>query len=300
MFVRYMAGEGEKYLWEEDDPNVFQRVEGCSYYKKCIYLYPTENEMPSLWLWVVGHEKSDPLKFAENRVWRTRLILHFCVKGKGYYNGELITPGPAFVSWPLIPHSIAADPNDPFEFYWLMIRGEEVVPFAKKMGLDPLNLIFPCDYIGEIVPLLEHYIHLDHKKIDLLDYSTALMKMAFSFQKKSVADDSNGQSSGKHYNNYVELGKHFLHDNNFSLSVSELSNMLGISPKHFNRVFKEAVGISPKQYIMERRLELALTLLRNGMLPTEVATIVGYQDYTLFYRAFTKQYGIAPKNIKNV
>ena len=112
MFVRYMAGEGEKYLWEEDDPNVFQRVEGCSYYKKCIYLYPTENEMPSLWLWVVGHEKSDPLKFAENRVWRTRLILHFCVKGKGYYNGELITPGTAFVSWSLIPHSIAADPND--------------------------------------------------------------------------------------------------------------------------------------------------------------------------------------------
>ncbi|MBO5293753.1 MAG: helix-turn-helix domain-containing protein [Clostridia bacterium] len=300
MFVRYMAGEGEKYLWEEDDSNVFKKIEGCSYYKKCVYLYPTEKEMPSLWLWVVGHEKSDPLKFAENRVWRTRLILHFCVKGKGFYNGEPITPGTAFVSWPLIPHSIAADPNDPFEFYWLMIRGEEVVPFAKKMGLDPLNLIFPCDYIGEIVPLLEHYIHLDHKKIDLLDYSTALMKMAFSFQKKSVADNSEGQSSGKHYNNYVELGKHFLHDNNFSLSVSELSNMLGISPKHFNRVFKEAVGISPKQYIMERRLELALTLLRNGMLPTEVATIVGYQDYTLFYRAFTKQYGIAPKNIKNV
>lgn len=300
MFVRYMAGEGEKYLWEEDDSNVFQKVEACPYYKKCVYLYPTENHPPAVWLWVVGHEKADPLKVAENRVWRTRLIFHFCVKGRGYYNGELITPGTAFVSWPLMPHSIASDPNDPFEFYWLMIRGEEVVPFAKKMGLDPLKLIFPCDYIDEVIPLLEHYIHLDHKKIDLLDYSNALMKMVFSFQKKSVTDDANGYLANKHHNSYVDLSKHYLHDNNFSLSVQELANMLGISAKHYNRVFKDVVGISPKQYIMERRMELAMTLLRNGLTPTEVAGIIGYKDYALFYRAFTKQYGVTPKSIRNV
>ena len=141
---------------------------------------------------------------------------------------------------------------------------------------------------------------MDHKKIDLLDYSNALMKMVFSFQKKSVTDDANGYLSDKHHNNYVDLSKHFLHDNNFSLSVQELANMLGISAKHYNRVFKDVVGISPKQYIMERRMELAMTLLRNGLTPTEVANIIGYKDYALFYRAFTRQYGVTPKSIRNM
>ena len=76
--------------------------------------------------------------------------------------------------------------------------------------------------------------------------------------------------------------------------------MLGLSAKHYNRVFKEVVGITPKQYIMERRMELAMTLLRNGLTPTEVAHIIGYKDYALFYRAFTRQYGVTPKSIKNM
>ena len=45
------------------------------------------------------------------------------------------------------------------------------------MGLDPLKLVFPCDYIDDVIPLLEHYIHLDHKKIDLLNKEIELIAL---------------------------------------------------------------------------------------------------------------------------
>lgn len=295
MFVRYLVGEGEKNLWEDESPEIFKKIEKATYYQRCIYLYPSLNERPPVWLWVVGHEKADPTKAEYNRVWRTRLVLHFCVKGKGYYNGELITPGMAFLSWPMMPHSMVADPEDPFEYYWMMVRGEDTVPFAKQMGFSATKLIFPCDYINEVVPLLEHYINMDHSKISLLDYTDSLMRMVFSCQKKTREAFPNiSKRNSANYAHYVDLSKHFLYDNNFAVSVQEVAEMLGVSPKHFNRVFHDVVGIPPKQYITEQRLELGVTLLKNGMSPVEVSNVLRYTDYAMFYRAFKKRYGVSP------
>ncbi len=296
MFIRYLAGKGEEYLWEEETSAVFHRVDHAPYFQKCIYLYPSENENPPVWLWVAGYEKASPLKLAENRVWRTRLVLHFCVSGKGYYNGEPILPGTAFLSWPMMPHSIAADPEDPFEYYWVMIRGDNIIPFVKEMGFSPDRLIFPCDYIPEVVPLLRHYIlNVDHSKIDLREYTDALLRMIFSCQKNAAKNRAMKQNSASQcYNNYVDLSKHYLHDTNYSISIQRLAQMLAISPKHLNYVFKKVTGISPKQYITERRMGLGKSLLKDGMPPTEVAKVLKYSDYVMFYRAFTKQYGIPP------
>ena len=140
MFVRYLAGEEEKYLWEDESPEVFQKIQNIPYYQRCIYLYPSMAASPPVWLWVVGHEKAGPSKAEYNRVWRTRLVLHFVVKGKGYYNGELVTAGMSFLSWPMMPHSMVADPDDPFEYYWVMVRGADTVPFVKKMGFSPSKI----------------------------------------------------------------------------------------------------------------------------------------------------------------
>ncbi|MBQ3640242.1 MAG: helix-turn-helix domain-containing protein [Clostridia bacterium] len=296
MFVRYLAGRGEEYLWEEKTPAVFRRVDHAPYYQKCVYLYPSENEQPPLWLWVAGYEKASPTKAAVNRVWRTRLVLHFCVRGKGTYNGEPITAGTAFLSWPMLPHTMLADPDDPFEYYWVMIRGENIVPFVKGMGFSPDRLVFPCDYITEVVPLLKHFIlEVDHSKIDLQEYTDAMLRMIFSCQK-SIFESNREKQKGvsQCYNDYVNLSKHYLHDTNYSISIQKLAQMLSISPKHLNYVFKKVTGISPKQYITERRMGLAKSLLNDGMLPTEVSKVLKYSDYVMFYRAFIKQYGIPP------
>ena len=295
MVVRYLAGEGEKYLWEDESPEVFQKITSAPYYQRCVYLYPSTGEQPPVWLWVVGHEKADPSKAEYNRVWRTRMVLHFCVKGKGYYNGELITPGMAFLSWPMMPHSMVADPEDPFEYYWVMVRGADTVPLAKKMGFSSARLVMPCSYLDEVVPLLERYITMDHSKVSIEEYSDALMRMVFSFQKKEAERAlEKPVRENLSYAHYVDFSKHFLYDNNFAVSVQDVAKMLGISPKHFNRIFHEVVGIPPKQYITDRRLELGATLLKNGMSPVEVSGVLRYGDYAMFYRAFKKKYGVPP------
>ena len=167
MFTHYAAGEGEKFVWAAEDPSVFCKVENLPFYKKYVYLYPFENENPPMWLWVVGHEKADPTKALYNRVRQSCLIIHFCIGGKGYYNDQPITPGTMFICWPGIKHSLVADPTDPFEFYWLALRGDAMLQTVQKMGFQSTKLISRCNYVIEVAQLLDHYINLDHTKIDL-------------------------------------------------------------------------------------------------------------------------------------
>lgn len=61
------------------------------------------------------------------------------------------------------------------------------------------------------------------------------------------------------------------------------------------RIFRQKLGVSFYQYVIQRRLNMAKTLLLSGSRPQEVYEKCGFPDYTCFYRAFRKEYCISPK-----
>jgi AraC-like DNA-binding protein len=63
------------------------------------------------------------------------------------------------------------------------------------------------------------------------------------------------------------------------LTLTDLAGIACLSPYHFSRSFKEAVGIGPQRYVMQRRLERAKTLIRRTNQPlAEIAHQVGLCD----------------------
>lgn len=82
-----------------------------------------------------------------------------------------------------------------------------------------------------------------------------------------------------------------------TLSVAQLAAQCGISEVYFRRLFFELFGISPKAYIIEKRMEYAVQLLASGELAiSQVATRCGYPEPCHFSREFKKRYGVPPKN----
>jgi AraC-like DNA-binding protein len=77
-------------------------------------------------------------------------------------------------------------------------------------------------------------------------------------------------------------------------SVPELATMAKCTPDHFIRLFREATGTTPHQYLIERRLQRAVTLLANGERPSDVATILGFYDASAFTRAFKRRFNVPP------
>ncbi len=81
------------------------------------------------------------------------------------------------------------------------------------------------------------------------------------------------------------------------LGVDDLSRTAGISRAHFSRRFREALGLSPYQYLQRVRIDRARELLGRGHGVTEAALSVGYRDLGRFARAFRRQVGCAPSDV---
>jgi AraC family transcriptional regulator, exoenzyme S synthesis regulatory protein ExsA len=83
---------------------------------------------------------------------------------------------------------------------------------------------------------------------------------------------------------------------NKPLTVEDYAYLTGRSLSTFNRDFKRQFQISPKKWLMDRRLEKAHDLLaRNRTSVTEIAFDVGYENFSHFIKAFHKKFGISPK-----
>jgi AraC family transcriptional regulator len=79
------------------------------------------------------------------------------------------------------------------------------------------------------------------------------------------------------------------------LSLTVLADIACLSPYHFSRSFKEAIGVGPQRYVIQRRLERAKTLLRRTREPLAlIALEAGFGDQSHFTTIFHREMGVTP------
>jgi AraC-like DNA-binding protein len=79
------------------------------------------------------------------------------------------------------------------------------------------------------------------------------------------------------------------------LDVEALARGAHMSAGHLSRAFRRAYGESPYGYLMTRRIERAMALLRRGDVSvTEVCFAVGYSSLGTFTTRFTELVGVSP------
>ena len=79
------------------------------------------------------------------------------------------------------------------------------------------------------------------------------------------------------------------------LSLSELANLIGRSPRQFSSLFKRSFGTTPHQYLLEARLSEGARLLGQGGTDiAEVAFSLGFCSQSHFASAFRRAYAMTP------
>lgn len=81
--------------------------------------------------------------------------------------------------------------------------------------------------------------------------------------------------------------------------VSRLAEVSGVSQAYFARSFKRAFGLPPHRYLLTRRIERAIALLRDtDMSITEIAFETGWQSLGTFGRIFHDVTGLSPGGMR--
>ena len=84
------------------------------------------------------------------------------------------------------------------------------------------------------------------------------------------------------------------------INIREVSRRFFVSESTVSHLFKQKMGVSFYRYVTQRRLIAAKTLIEKGTLLEQVAAETGFQDYSGFYRAFRQEYGISPRQYRNL
>lgn len=83
------------------------------------------------------------------------------------------------------------------------------------------------------------------------------------------------------------------------LSLAELASVINISPTYFASLFKQAMGISPHQYVIQQRVERAkLMLSKTDLAIADIALQVGFSSQSHLTQQFKRFTGMTPKQVR--
>ncbi|MEZ4923849.1 MAG: AraC family transcriptional regulator [Crocinitomicaceae bacterium] len=167
--------------------------------------------------------------------------------------------------------------------------------------IECINHQIPFGKVGNYKPDLHNRIlQLANGKFDKLHDRLILEGMIYEIMSYVVEnfDQKKAKVSSIHYKTMSDFCK-LISSNPFSpLALSEIPSKFGMSESSFYKVFKSLYGISPKQFILDKKLIAAKKILESESISVkEVAFRSGYESISSFSRVFKKRFGLRPGEV---
>lgn len=266
-------------------------------------VFPSENFV-DLSFFQCGREKCSP-SHSFGPAARNHYLFHYVISGTGKLfaydkNGETkeysIKSMQGFMIFPDQITMYVADKDLPWEYVWVEfdgLRAKAVVETAgfsldqpiykarskelREEMMKEMNYIAengsssPFDLIGHL------YLFIDH-----LTRSTEGVKVHHSSKLRDF---------------YIHEAIEFV-EHNFQndISVEDIADVCGLNRSYFGKIFKEALGKSPQEFLLNYRMVKAAELLKLTKLSVgDISSAVGYGNQLHFSRAFKNIYGVSPK-----
>ena len=266
-------------------------------------VFPSENFV-DLSLFQCGREKCSPAH-SFGPAARNHYLFHYVISGTGKLfaydkNGETkeysIKSMQGFMIFPDQITMYVADKDLPWEYVWVEFDGLRAKAVVETAGFSLDQPIYKArskelreemmkemNYIAENSSsspfhLIGHlYLFIDH-----LTRSTEGVKVHHSSKLRDF---------------YIHEAIEFV-EHNFQndISVEDIADVCGLNRSYFGKIFKEALGKSPQEFLLSYRMVKAAELLKLTKLSVgDISSAVGYDNQLHFSRAFKGIYGISPK-----
>jgi AraC-like DNA-binding protein len=190
------------------------------------------------------------------------------------------------------------DPKSPLQVvavHFLLRSGKRVLkPGEITPPLEVFDAAEP-DFFGMA---LAHVVHL-HAQEKTKAVAASLLK---SLLLEIVSGDPAKARNALRQHHQLVLGPIFAlirESPERRFTIAELAARTGYAPDHFVRVFRGLTGQAPKEFMIRRRIDHALVLLKeSSQTVTQIAAQLGYDDLGFFSRQFKAVVGTSPDHFR--
>ena len=240
----------------------------------------------ALWWEAAGHFRLTA-HAVRDRVRQDYLLL-LCVGGQGHFKVHGVeypmSPGDLFLAPPRVPHSYGCDPRTGWDIWYVHFRGVQAANLVAITGLVERGLLVHIHKPG-----LEQYFASASKPLQEKTLNCGLESSCAVFQLLTELKNVLERQTSHHQQiaRAIEAS---------SGGVDQMAAAANMSKYHFIRSFRNATGLTPWRYVINRRMLQARQLLADPDLSIkQIAFRLGFNDPNYFSRLFRKETGVSPK-----
>lgn len=271
------------------------------------HIFPNENFI-DLGMYQYGYEQCES-GHSFGPVARNHYLFHYIISGTGTLmadnaKGETqtysIKSGQGFLIFPGQITTYFADQNLPWEYVWIEFDGlrvKEAFDFTELSVNTPVYHAHSKDLreqlMNEMLYIVHHAeespFHLIGHLYLFLDYLTQSSKITKPKQSSKMSDY------------YIKEAINYIEQNfQNNITVEDIAAVCGINRSYFGKIFRNSIGRSPQEFLMNYRMVKATELLKLTSLSiAEIGSAVGYENQLHFSRAFKTIYGVSPREWRN-
>lgn len=231
--------------------------------------------------------------------------LHFVIGGAGVLEIEKklyhLKADDIFLIPKGYPIHYCADNQNPWEYMWITFDGE-----MAEAYLSYADLTVDSPVIQSQLPC-RHYLPMIQKILDTnqLTFANEIKRVGYLYEILStlIEMQSSLRTNKNQYDysrdTYVDYALQYIKLNYDHIKVQDIADYIGINRSYLTSIFKKQLEVSPQEYLMRFRLNIAahqLTATTQSI--QDIATHIGYENPLTFSKMFKQEYGVSPKHYR--
>lgn len=267
--------------------------------EKSIYPYnPEARTLPFFLFGIGGSEYQARVSRPDGYKWDQIL---YCAEGSGkleYDEKTIRVNAGDYLFLPKNkPHTYYPN-EEKWDIRWIAFEGSSCDEILHRFGMIAPIIITPSDETT-MERLFDKMVISQENDILYCDHTCSGLVYDYLIEFHRFMDTGADSTRSRQLSMLLSVLR-FIHDNFHSdISMSQLSDIIGITPQHFCRVFKNTMNARPNEYLTRIRLDEAKRLLaEKDTSVADAAAMSGFRDAGYFSTVFRKHEGMSPSEYK--
>jgi len=225
-------------------------------------------------------------------------VLEYVREGKGYIEINdskfTVTAGDAYLLCPKTKQNYYSDKDHPLQKYWVNFVGTDIDNVLELLHIKGIHHFPNCNLMGHFIQLFS-LDEMDMASIDFTFFAYSTIVSMLIEMKKSLIKNGKEESVA---NRIKEMIDSHISEN---IKILDICNKLKLSKSSVINIFKNAFHITPNQYKMQRKMEIARNMLLNKDISIkQIAISLGFIDQYHFSNSFKNHHRMYPSEYRKL